>query len=147
MDAKRIQLSIESSYHHVPLLSVAVKTLCSLVPLSGKDAHGVELCTTEAVVNSIKHAYGDAPDHDVTVTVSMMLDRLIIDVCDWGESMDPGMLERKREIDTTFDLEKIGAIPESGRGLAIIQWLMDEVCYTVEGEKNCLRMVKILPAE
>ena len=142
METKRIRLSIESSCEHVPMVSAAVNSLCSLLPLTGKEVHGVELCTTEAVVNSIKHAYGDEPDHEVTVTVTIEPEHLRIDVCDSGKSMDPGMLERKREIDTAFDLEKIGAIPESGRGLAIIQWVMDEVCYTIGEHQNCLRMVK-----
>jgi anti-sigma regulatory factor (Ser/Thr protein kinase) len=126
-------------------VSASVKALCLLVPFSERYAHGIELCTTEAVVNSIKHAYGDEPDHEVTVTVTYAADRLIIDVCDSGRSMEPGMLERKRAFDTDFDLDAIDTIPESGRGLAIIQQVMDEVDYTIDGHEKCLRMVKKIP--
>jgi len=146
METRRIRLSIESSCQHVSLISIAVNRLCSLALFSEKDAHAIELCVTEAVVNSIKHAYGDEPNHEVTVTVTIETEHLRIDVCDSGKSMDPGMLESKREIDTVFDLEKIGTIPESGRGLAIIQWVMDEVCYTIGEHQNCLRMVKKVSA-
>lgn len=147
MDEKRIQLLIASNYRHVPLVSAAVNRLCLLSHLSEKDAHCIELCATEAVVNSIKHAYGDEPGHEVAVTVTIGSDRLMIEVCDSGKPMEPGMLERKRAFDTDFDLEAIDTIPESGRGLAIIQQVMDEVSYTNDGHKNCLRMVKKIPVE
>ena len=142
METKRIRLSIESSCQHVPLISIAVNRLCSLALFSEKDAHAIELCVTEAVVNSIKHACGDEQAHEVTTTVAIESDRVIIDVCDTGSPMAPGLLEEKKETVLEFDMESIDTIPESGRGLAIIQGFMDDVSYRMESHQNCLRMVK-----
>ena len=144
METRRIRLSIESSCQHVPLISIAVNRLCLLAPFSEKDAHAIELCVTEAVVNSIKHAYGDEPAYEVTISVAIESDRIIIDVCDTGSPMAPGLLEEKKETASAFCLESIDAIPESGRGLAIIQGFMDDVSYRMESRRNCIRMVKII---
>ena len=142
METKRIQLLIESNCEHVPLVSIAVNRLCLSASFSEKDAHAIELCVTEAVVNSIKHAYGDEQGHEVVVTVAVESDRVTIDVCDTGNPMDPGILEEKKKTALVFDPENIDAIPESGRGLAIIQGFMDGVSYRMEEDQKCLRMVK-----
>ena len=139
---KRITLSIESRYHNVPLVSAAVHKLCSLIPFGDKDTYATELCVTEAVVNSIKHAYQDEPDHTVTVVFSLLVNKLVIEVQDTGKSMDPALLEVKRDTALNFDTMDTDNIPESGRGLAIIQSYMDEVHYRVEEYGNCLTMEK-----
>jgi len=144
MLAKKITLSIESQYHNVPLVSAAVHKLCSLIPLSDKDAHKTELCVTEAVVNSIKHAYQDEPGHTVVVTFSLWASELMIEVRDSGKSMDLALLEEKRDAALKFELSDIESIPESGRGLTIIRSYMDEVHFQVKGNSNCLTMKKKL---
>ena len=142
MLAKKITLSIESQYHNVQLVSAAVHKLCSLIPLSDKDAHKTELCVTEAVVNSIKHAYQDEPDHTVVVTFCLLTSELVIVVRDSGKSMDLDLLAEKRDAALKFDSSDIENLPESGRGLAIIQSYMDEVHYKVKENGNYLTMKK-----
>jgi len=142
MSAKKITLSIESQIHNVPLVSAAVYKLCSLIPFSDKDAHETELCVTEAVVNSIKHAYQDEPDHTVGVTFCLLASELVIEVRDSGKSMDLDLLKEKRDAALKFDSSDIENLPESGRGLAIIQSYMDEVHYKVKDNGNYLTMKK-----
>ena len=139
---KKITLSIKSRYHNVPLVSAAVHKLCSLIPFSDKDVHATELCVTEAVVNSIKHAYQNEPDHTVAVVFSLLATELLIEVRDTGKSMDLAMLEENRDAALKFDAGDIENIPESGRGLAIIQSYMDEVHYQVKENGNYLTMIK-----
>jgi serine/threonine-protein kinase RsbW len=139
---KRITLSIESQYDNVPLLSAAVHKLCSLIPFGDKDTYATELCVTEAVVNSIKHAYQDEPDHTVAVIFCLLATELVIEVQDTGKSMDPALLEVKIDAALKFDTIDTDNIPESGRGLAIIQSYMDEVHYRVEEDGNYLTMKK-----
>ena len=139
---KKITLSIESQYHNVPLVNAAVRKLCSLVPFGDKDTYATELCVTEAVVNSIKHAYQDEPDHTVAVIFCLLATELVIEVQDTGKSMDPALLEVNRDASLKFDIMDTDNIPESGRGLAIIQNYMDEVHYRVEENGNFLTMKK-----
>jgi anti-sigma regulatory factor (Ser/Thr protein kinase) len=142
MSSKKITLVIGSEYVHVPLVSSAVRSFCTQIPLSDKDAYGIELCVTEAVVNSIKHAYGEKPGNNVTVLFTFHRNELMLEVCDSGRSMDPGLLAKRKHLAIKFDPLKIETIPESGRGLTIIQGFMDDVTYTVNEDSNCLRMIK-----
>ena len=139
---KKITLSIESRYDNVSLVSAAVHKLSSLIPFSQTDTYATELCVTEAVVNSIKHAYQDEPEHTVAVIFCLQETELVIEVQDTGKSMDPALLELKRAAALNIDMVDTDSIPESGRGLAIIQNYMDEVYYRVEESGNLLTMKK-----
>lgn len=143
MEAKKIKLSIESHCENVPLIGAAINKLCSTLPFSEIDACSIELCVVEAVVNSIKHAYAEEPGHEVIVTLSVYDTRLVIEVIDTGKSMAPGLLEERKEFALEFDPNDIDAIPESGRGLAIIQGFMDDVGYQVKENGNYLTMIKV----
>jgi serine/threonine-protein kinase RsbW len=144
MKPRKIRLSIESVYDNVPLVSTAVNRLCAFISFSDRDSYGTELCVTEAVVNSIKHAYGDRPDYEVVVTFRIDYTKLVIEVCDRGTPMDPQLLEERKPLAMEFDPEIIETIPESGRGLPIIQGFMDAVEYRVSENRNCLKMTKFL---
>ena len=139
---KSITLSIDSQYHNVPLVNAAINKLCSLIPFGDKDTYATELCVTEAVVNSIKHAYLDEPDHTVAVVFCLRETELVIEVQDTGKSMGPELLELNRVAALKIDALDTDNIPESGRGLAIIQSYMDEVHYRVEENGNYLIMKK-----
>ena len=139
---KSITLSIKSQYQNVPLVNAAINKLCSLIPFGDKDTYATELCVTEAVVNSIKHAYQDEPDHTVAVVFCLRETELVIEVQDTGKSMDPELLELNRVAALKIDALDTDNIPESGRGLAIIQSYMDEVHYRVEENGNYLTMRK-----
>ena len=139
---KSITLSIESQYYNVPLVNAAINKLCSLIPFGDKDTYATELCVTEAVVNSIKHAYQDEPNQTVVVNFCFQETELVIEVQDTGISMDPSLLELNSVAALKIDAMDTNNIPESGRGLAIIQNYMDEVHYRVEENRNYLTMKK-----
>jgi serine/threonine-protein kinase RsbW len=141
-NTRKIALSIESHYHNVALMSAAIHKLCSLIPFGERDTYATELCVTEAVVNSIKHAYQDEPGHTVAVIFSLHATELVIEVQDRGKSMEPALLEKKRDVALNFDTIDPDDIPESGRGLAIIQSYMDEVHYRIGENGNFLTMKK-----
>ena len=122
--------------------------MSSLIPFGHMDTYATELCVTEAVVNSIKHAYQDEPDHTVTVIFCLLATELVIEVLDKGKPMDPVLLEMKKDTALNVDTMDMDTIPESGRGLAIMQSYMDEVHYRVAENGNYLTMKKkILKSE
>ncbi len=142
MSTKSIQITIRSRLEDVPLIGAAMRGLCHEAELRPDDCQGVELCVTEAVVNSIEHAYGRDPAHEVAVTIQDDGARLVIAVRDTGNPMATDMLQRKRQEAYTFDPADIARVPTSGRGLAIIQSYMDRVDYRIEDDGNHLVMVK-----
>ena len=142
MTKPSIGLTIESRLENVLLIGAALRGLCRTALLSPEDCRAMELCVTEAVVNCIAHAYGHAPEHEVRVTVCDEDDRLTITVRDTGKPMPAGMLARKRAEAQKFEPANIAHIPNSGRGLAIIQGFMDAVDYRVAEDGNHLMMIK-----
>jgi serine/threonine-protein kinase RsbW len=113
-----------------------------VTPFSESDAHAIELCATEAVTNSINHVYGDEYGHEVIVTFSIYDTKLVIEVIDTGKPMASGLLEERKEFALDFDPKDTEAVPESGRGLAIIQGIMDDVSYQVKENGNFLTLIK-----
>ena len=142
MQTGKITLSIDSRYENVQLVGCAVHKLSDMTPLNDNDAHQVELCVSEAVVNSIKHGYHNQAGHFVDVIVTLHKDKLVIEVVDSGDRMDPDVLKKYSSISIDFDPQDIDSIPCSGRGLAIIQEFMDSVHYSEHGQRKYLTMTK-----
>ena len=104
----------------------------------------MEICAVEAVNNSIKHAYGEDPEQRVEVAVSLELSRLTMDIRDSGRSVDEKSINRDHLQAIHFDPKYPQHVSEGGRGLAIIQQVMDSFEYTAESEGNRFRMTKRL---
>ncbi len=139
---KRVRVTIDSDLENVALVGMIINKLCSLVPLSDTDSYQVELCVVEAVNNSIEHAYGMKKGHDVEVVFTLHPDRLIIDICDSGTSIDSKCLEQKDVSTLEIDPNDLDNIAEQGRGLPIMKEVMDALSYRTEGGKNCLTLIK-----
>jgi serine/threonine-protein kinase RsbW len=142
MQTKEIRFSIESSLENAPLVGASINKLCSLIPFSDTDAHAIELCVIEAVVNSIKHGYGEESDHFVDVLFRQDYDQVVITISDTGKPMNPKLLEENNQSVIHFDPKDINSIPESGRGLAIMRGYMDKVEYQQKGNLKHLILTK-----
>ena len=68
----------------------------------------------------------DVSDNDFTVKLT--------DYCESRKNLNKPVLE--------FDPNDIDGLPEGGMGLFIIEQLMDNNQYTVEGNKNTFTLVK-----
>jgi serine/threonine-protein kinase RsbW len=140
----RIRLVVESELPNVALIAMAVNKICSFYGMDETAAYQLEVCASEAVTNAIVHAYGSRPGHEVSLSVSIENESVILACADTGKSMGPEQIER-------VTLGSIAGEPirnelrEGGRGLEIIHKVMDEIAYTREGSSNCLRMTKRLP--
>lgn len=142
MEHKEIRLVIDSDLKNVSLVGRAIKELCAFVSRARIEPNEMELCVVEAVNNAIEHAYGKEKGHEVEVRFWLGQDRLVVDIYDTGEPMDPQLLERA---DTSI-LESghipINTIAEQGRGLSIIKEIMDSVVYETKSGKNRLSLTK-----
>ncbi len=142
MDSGQIKLTIDSDFKNVFLISQTVKTFCTLIPLSDIESEQIELCLVEAVNNSIEHAYEKRPGYDIEVIVTPNQERLVLEVCDVGTSMDQTQLENIDMLFEDYNLTDLDSIPEEGRGLPIMKAIMDSVSYKTQNGKNCLTMIK-----
>lgn len=98
-----------------------------------KLAYDLNLVLTEAMANAIQHANVDDQAKEVHIEISIVDQRLIIRVFDFGQGFDV-----KQYVEPTHPLE------EHGRGIYLIHTIMDEISYQATEAGHVLEMVKNL---
>jgi serine/threonine-protein kinase RsbW len=149
---KRLAFEIESRLEAVPLLGQVACLLCTTAGFTPIEGSQVEVCVVEAVNNSIQHAYRGDPDQSVELEVTLLPGQLIFDVWDSGTPADAARMNADHRGALEIQSDCVNDIPEGGRGLPIIQEVMDSFEYTPGTERNRFRMIKrhpllLLPAQ
>ena len=134
-----LRLEIDSDLANTTLIAMAVRGVCAVTALSPVEVNRVELCVVEIVNNAIEHAYGHEKGHKVEVAAHLDQSGLTLTVSDWGKPMVKGKLE---SASLPVDLDDPALWLDSGRGLPIVQSLMDSVYYQRDGDKNSFVMLK-----
>ena len=98
-----------------------------------KLAFDLNLVLTEAMANAIQHANEDNPAKEVHIEISIVSQRLIIRVFDFGTGFD---VHQYIKPSTPLD--------EHGRGIYLIHSIMDEISYNPTEKGHVLEMVKNL---
>ncbi len=136
---RSIKLLIESEIENIPVLSKAVRAICNTVVSDEILLYNLELCLVEAISNVINHAYARRPGNIVEVLVEVNDQYVIFQILDSG--VKPSLDKFKSPLD--HQLDNVASLPESGRGLFLINQIMSEVSFTEQGNKNVLTMKKI----
>ena len=133
--ARAITLRVPAKPEYIALCRLALTGLSQLREIGDDTIADLKLALTEAVSNSVRHAYGPNGDGHVDVTYELTLDRLGIEVADDGEGFDP-------DETPSFDAE----VSEGGLGIAIIRSIADEFeIMSAPGERGSrLRFAKYL---
>jgi serine/threonine-protein kinase RsbW len=139
---KRLTLEIESRLDAVPLLGQVMQLVCTAAGFAPTEGSLVEVCVVEAINNSIEHAYNGDHDHGVELEVNLLPNQLIVDVWDSGTSADAAKMHADHRHALEVHQDRVQDISESGRGLAVIQEVMDSFEYTPGTERNRFRMIK-----
>ena len=103
-----------------------------------KDAiDNIILAVDEACTNIIKHAYKYFPDGEIVLTLKMAKDLFTIEIIDYGNSFEPGLIPNP-DLKKYLDQRRVG-----GLGMYLMKTLMDEVKYkTVPGKFNQVSLSK-----
>jgi serine/threonine-protein kinase RsbW len=119
---------------YIALARLALSGLAEIAPLSEEDVADLKLALTEAVSNSVRHAYPGG-DGFVSVAFELSASALQIEVVDDGAGFDPA-------VPVPLDGEEL--LSEGGLGIAIIRTIADELEITSRlGERGSrLRFVK-----
>ena len=97
-------------------------------------AYQVNLVLTEATSNAIRHAKSGPVDQQIHINISVINNGLNIKVFDQGEGFDPAALPNPDFVKPE----------ESGRGVYIIQSIMDRVNCSQSESGHVLEMIKYL---
>ena len=113
-------------------VTAGVNELLASKQWSKKEIAGVELAVEDALVNAIRHGCKDDPDKQVQCSVTFDAAReLVIVVRDPGQGFDVATVPNPLEGDNLFK--------GSGRGVFLINQLMDTVEFTEGGRKVLMR--------
>jgi serine/threonine-protein kinase RsbW len=113
---RSIHLRIPAKAEYITLCRLALTGLAQLRDIGDDTMADLKLALTEAVSNSVRHAYGDKGSGHVDITYELQPDRLRIQVVDDGDGFDP---------DEAPALEG-EELSEGGLGIAIIRTIADE---------------------
>jgi serine/threonine-protein kinase RsbW len=115
--SRAVTLRIPAKPEYITLCRLALTGLAQLREIADDVMADLKLALTEAVSNSVRHAYGPGGGGHVEVTYQLQPDRLAIVIVDDGEGFDP---------DETLPLDDGGELSEGGLGIAIIRTIADD---------------------
>jgi serine/threonine-protein kinase RsbW len=112
---RTVRLRIPARAEYVALARLALSGLADLADLPEELVADLKLALTEAVSNSVRHAYGEGGGF-VSVAFELGHDSLTVEVVDDGEGFDP-------EQPPALEGEEL---TEGGLGIAIIRTIADD---------------------
>lgn len=132
---RTVRLSIPARAEYIALARLALSGLADIAMLSDEQLADLKLALTEAVSNSVRHAYADGGGF-VSVAYELTGRTLGIEVVDDGAGFDP---ERPAPLEGE-------ELTEGGLGIAIIRTIADE--FEIQSQPGArgsrLRFVKRL---
>jgi serine/threonine-protein kinase RsbW len=133
--ARAVRLRIPAKPEYITLCRLALTGLAQLRAIGDETVADLKLALTEAVSNSVRHAYHGSGGH-VEITYELLDDRLGIEVVDDGAGFDP-------DDSRAFVGDELS---EGGLGIAIIRTIADELeILSRPGARGSrLRFVKLL---
>ena len=112
---RTVRLRIPARAEYVALGRLALSGLADIAGLSEELLADLKLALTEAVSNSVRHAYADGSGF-VSIAYELRAHELAVEVVDDGEGFDP-------ERPPALEGEELS---EGGLGIAIIRTIADE---------------------
>jgi serine/threonine-protein kinase RsbW len=133
---RAVRLRLPARPEYIALGRLALTGLAEARALEPDTIADLKLALTEAVSNSVRHAYGTDGDGQVEIRYELRADRVTIEVVDDGNGFDP-------DESPSFEGDELS---EGGLGIAIIRTIADELEIAsrpgVRGSR--LRLVKHL---
>lgn len=118
-----VQMRVYSVPSHLRVVRAAIEKVCELVDLDDAAAGRIVLSVDEALTNVIRHAYGEAEDKPIDVSIALVGEEsdaaLEIRLRDFGPPVDPSQIRGRDLAD----------VRPGGLGVHIIQECMDVVEY------------------
>jgi serine/threonine-protein kinase RsbW len=113
---RSISLRIPAKAEYITLCRLALTGISQLREIGDDAMADLKLALTEAVSNSVRHAYGPDGDGHVAIIYELYPDRLGVEIVDDGAGFDPDEA-------VAVDGQELS---EGGLGIAIIKSIADE---------------------
>jgi serine/threonine-protein kinase RsbW len=137
---KNISKTVQSRTDNLSEVREFVASQARTHGFSEEEVANIVLAVDEACTNIIKHAYQNANDMPIDVSIASKGSAFEITIADDGKSFDPSMLKNPDLKDHLTHFRR------GGLGVYLMKKLMDAVEYQFQpGQKNRVRLVKYLP--
>lgn len=130
--------AIKNNLPEIETLSEAITNYCKNNGLTEEVCYDIRLALEEAISNTIKYGYDDQDTHNIYVRIGIANQELLIEIEDDARAFNP--LEAPAP-DLALPVEKK---PIGSLGIYLIRTLMDRVDYERSGNKNILRLTKVV---
>lgn len=120
-EADLVQICIPAQLAYSALARSAVDTAAREAKMSADNRNALKLAVGEACNNAVQYGNASSPSASVFVACRVFPDRVEVDVISEGDGFNPRLGNHKMPLAEEF--------AESGRGLALIEFLMDSVEY------------------
>lgn len=134
---REINFNIKSSFENIQLISVSIRAILSFLEFDELFCYDVELAITEVLNNCVEHSYKLESNHDIKIQFILKEKNLIIKVFDDG-------LEIPKDIFDNINDYEFDPLTEGGRGLFLVNQIMDSISYSKLDNLNCFIMEKNL---
>jgi len=114
---RAVRLRIPAKPEYIALGRLALTGLAQARGLDSDTMGDLKLALTEAVSNSVRHAYDGEGEGQVEIRYELRADRITVEVIDDGAGFDP-------DETPSFDGDELS---EGGLGIAIIRTIADDV--------------------
>ena len=131
------KLVIPSNLDKIEEAATFVEKAAKKMKFSETDVDNIVIAITEAISNAIIHANKNDKRKKVTIEVILNSDSLITKVIDEGPGFNPKQIEDP--------LLPGNLLKESGRGIFILNSLLDSVDYTFSDRGTIVTLIKKKP--
>jgi len=139
-----ICLTFNSDFNSGKLASMAIKGICLSTNLPLDDIDKIELCCVEVINNAIEHSYDEKlcgiSDKKIEAIINVSNINIKIIINNWGIPMKHPLNHYIHKYNNSL----IEELAICGRGLSIVNKVMDEFSYNMSDKKNTFLMIKHL---
>ncbi len=125
----KVQLRLPCDARYVPILRNVTRCLLADLGAPGEASDDIQVAVSEACANAVRHATGAT---EYLVSVGVDYDRCEIEIVDRGQQDQP--------LPDAPDVAHAEA--EAGRGLLLMQALVDDFQFTRADDATCVRLAK-----
>lgn len=126
---RNVSLKVPALPEYVDLVRLTLYGIASKMNFTFEEIEDMKVAVSEAVNNSVLHAYGEA-DGKIEVHFASSTDELTITVKDFGRSFT---MNAESKESSSLHGKSINEIQSGGLGLYLMQALMDRVEVLHEG--------------
>jgi serine/threonine-protein kinase RsbW len=133
-----LAFKIRNDFDELSAVAAATAQFLKTNNISSEVVFAANLAIEEIVTNTIKYAYSDTLQHEITIGLRLTTSTLEIEICDDGNAFDP-FSQPDPDLGLPFGERKIG-----GLGIHLVRNTLDACTYARRDGRNIVRLTKKL---